>query len=94
MTLLAQGIRENAWRVKAEVDNVAASMNPTFNNNANYSVDAAIGGGMAVALAGALEGMSMQMNGNQPINVFIGGEKLDSLNARSQARTSFLSGGR
>ena len=94
MTLLAQGIRENAWRVKAEVDNVAASMNPTFNNNANYSVDAAIGGGMAVALAGALEGMSMQMNGNQPINVFIGGEKLDSLNARSQARTSFRSGGR
>ncbi len=94
MMLMAQGIRENAWRVKAEVDNVAASMNPTFNNNAKYSVDAAIGGGMAVALADALGGVSMQMNGNQPINVFIGGEKLDSLNARSQARTSFRSGGR
>ena len=94
MTLMAEGIRENAWRVKSEVDNVAASMNPTFNNNANYSVDAAIGGGMAVALADALGGVSMQMNGNQPINVFIGGEKLDSLNARSQARTSFRSGGR
>jgi len=94
MMLMAQGIRENAWRVKAEVDNVAASMNPTFNNNANYSVDAAIGGGMAVALADALGGVSMQMNGSQPINVFIGGEKLDSLNARSQARTSFRSGGR
>jgi len=94
MTMMAEGIRENAWRVKAEVDNVAASMNPTFNNNANYSVDANVGGGMALALAGALEGVSMQMNGNQPINVFIGGEKLDSLNARSQARSSFRSGGR
>lgn len=94
MTLMAQGIRDNAWRVKNEVNNVASMMRPNFNASANYSVDAVVGGGMATALADALGGVSMQMNGNQPINVFIGGEKLDSMNARSQARTSFRSGGR
>jgi len=94
MTLMAQGIRDNAWRVKNEVSNVASMMRPNFNASANYSVDAVVGGGMATALADALGGVSMQMSGNQPINVYIGGEKLDSLNAHSQARTSFRSGGR
>lgn len=94
MTLMAEGIRDNAWRVKNEVNSVASMMRPEFNTNANYSVDAVVGGGMATALTEALGGVTMQTNGSVPINVYIGGEKLDSLNARSQARTNFRSGGR